>query len=176
MAGKRATEEREQSERHAREYILSRSVATQKYHGFSIPDFLSGCKRRIFDPGYLGSLNVEAVPDGINAIDETGIINVDGTHTSFDLIVLATCFKVQHFLTPIELVGKDGKTLNEQWKEDRGAQAYMGSCVHNFPNFGILFGSNEFPAHNSALLACEVQVEYIARCLLADYRQASRRR
>ncbi|KAJ8080125.1 hypothetical protein PM082_016953 [Marasmius tenuissimus] len=168
MAGKRETKEREQVERHAREYILS--VAPQKYHGFLIPDFPLGCKRRIFDPGYLGSLNapnVEVVPEGINAIDETGIVNVDGTHTSFDLIVLATGFKVQQFLTPMELVGKDGKTLNEQWKEDRGAQAYMGSYIHNFPNFGILFGPNTFPAHNSALFACEVQVEYIARSLLA---------
>jgi hypothetical protein len=29
------------------------------------------------------------------------------------------------------------------------------------------FGPNTFPAHNSALFSCEVQVEYIARTLLA---------
>jgi hypothetical protein len=45
---------------------------------------------------------------------------------------------VQKFLTPMEVIGKEGKSLNQQWKEHRGAQAYMGSYVHNFPNFAIL--------------------------------------
>jgi hypothetical protein len=38
----------------------------------------------------------------------------------------------------MEIIGKNGITLAQQWKEHRGAQAYMGSYVHNFPNFGIL--------------------------------------
>lgn len=31
----------------------------------------------------------------------------------------------------------------------------------------LSFGPNTFPAHNSALFACEVQVEYVARTMLA---------
>lgn len=78
------------------------------------------------------------VPEGIREVIETGIISSSGEQTGFDVIVLATGFQVQQFLTPMEIVGKEGKSLNQQWKEHRGAQAYMRSYVHNFPNLAIL--------------------------------------
>ena len=102
----------------------------------------SGCKRRIFDPNYLESLhrrNVDVAPVGIDHIDETGLTSTDGVHSEFDAIVLATGFDVQRFVVPMEVYGKNGKSLSEQWKESRGAQAYMGVYVHNFPNFGLLY-------------------------------------
>jgi cation diffusion facilitator CzcD-associated flavoprotein CzcO len=102
---------------------------------------MAGCKRRIFDPNYLDALNapnVEVIPEGIREITENGIISGSGRQEDFDVIVLATGFQVQQFLTPMEIVGKHGKSLNQQWKEHRGAQAYMGSYVHNFPNLAIL--------------------------------------
>lgn len=100
-----------------------------------------GCKRRIFDPDYLKSLhspNLDLVPLGVKAFDETGIISSDGDKTDFDVIVLATGFDVQQFLVPMEIFGSDGRSLAQQWKETRGAQAYMGTFVHNFPNFAML--------------------------------------
>lgn len=102
---------------------------------------MPGCKRRIFDPNYLDALkapNVEVIPEVIREITETGIISQSGRQEDFDVIVLATGFQVQQFLTPMEIIGKEGKSLNQQWKEHRGAQAYMGSYVHNFPNLAIL--------------------------------------
>lgn len=129
--------------------------------------------------------NVELAPVGIDHIDETGITGTDGVKSEFDAIVLATGFDVQQFVVPMEVYGKDGKSLSRQWLESRGAQAYMGVYVHNFPNFGLLyvlasrvmspqtdntlhsFGPNTFPAHNSVLFASEVQVDYLARTLLA---------
>jgi cation diffusion facilitator CzcD-associated flavoprotein CzcO len=82
---------------------------------------------------------VEVAPVGIDAIDETGITSSDGRHTEFDAIVLATGFDVQQFLVPMEVYGKKGKSLTDQWRESRGAQAYMGTYVHNFPNFAMLY-------------------------------------
>ena len=38
----------------------------------------------------------------------------------------------------MEIYGREGKSLSEQWKESRAAQAYMGTYVHNFPNFAML--------------------------------------
>ena len=77
-------------------------------------------------------------PLGIRSFDETGIVSSDGIKTEFDAIVLATGFAVQQFLVPMEISGRHGKLLSGQWKENRGAQAYMGTYVHNFPNFAIL--------------------------------------
>ncbi|KAF2097820.1 FAD/NAD(P)-binding domain-containing protein [Rhizodiscina lignyota] len=155
-------------EQHAKEYIYK--MTPKEYHDFIVPEFPLGCKRRIFDPDYLKTLhckNVELIPEGIKRIDPTGIVSDSGIHEEFDVIVLATGFQVQNFLATIELVGKNGEKIHRQWDKHRGAQAYLGTYVHNFPNFAILFGPNTFPAHNSVIYSSEVQVEYIAKTLFA---------
>lgn len=139
MPGPAAEKLRAKTEENARQYIYSQ--APSKYHQFLVPDFPLGCKRRIFDPNYLESLNrrnIELAPVGIESIDETGITGTDGNRAEFDAIVLATGFDVQEFLVPMEIYGKNGKSLSEQWKESRGAQAYMGTYVHDLPNFAML--------------------------------------
>lgn len=153
-------------EEKAKEYIYSQ--APQKYHDVLVPDFALGCKRRIFDPNYLSSLNldhVNLVAEGIREITKTGIISESGYEEDFDIIILATGFQVSNFLTPMKIVGKTGVAIKEQWESGMGAQAYMGTFVHNFPNFGILFGPNTFPAFNSVIYAVEVQVDYLAKTL-----------
>lgn len=154
------------AEQESRTYI--KSIAPEKYWDTIIPKFPLGCKRRIFDPDYLASLNrsnVELLNHGIGEISKTGIVSSGGVTDDFDIIVLATGFQVAQFLVPMEIVGAHGKTLAQQWAESRGAQAYVGTYVHNFPNMAILFGPNTFPANNSALFACETQVNYTINTL-----------
>lgn len=157
---------RDAAEAESKEYIYSR--APKKYWDFIVPNFPLGCKRRIFDPDYLDALNrsnVELLNHGIKEITETGITSSGGIQDDFDIIVLATGFQVAKFLTPMEVIGVHGASLNDQWNECRGAQAYLGTYVHNFPNLAILFGPNTFPANNSALFACETQVDYAVKSL-----------
>ncbi|OQE22656.1 hypothetical protein PENFLA_c012G00465 [Penicillium flavigenum] len=133
------------AEDESREYILSRTPP--QYKKAVVPDFPLGCKRRIFDPGYLDSLhqsNVQLRHEGIQEFTENGIVGSSGIEDEFDIIVLATGF---------------------QWSECRGAQAYYGTFVHNFPNLAIIFGPNSFPANNSALFACETQVCFAVKAL-----------
>lgn len=159
--------ERARVEAESKAYI--RSKVPEKYAKHLIPTFPLGCKRRIFDPGYLDSLNephVDLIPEGIREITETGIVSgTTGTVGEYDIIVLATGFQVSEFLTPMRIVGSHGRELHEQWRECRGAQAYLGTHVHNFPNLGVLFGPNTFPANNSALFACETQVAFAVKSL-----------
>ncbi|KAE8420972.1 monooxygenase [Aspergillus pseudocaelatus] len=155
-----------EAEKESKEYILSKTP--EKYWDFIMPNFPLGCKRRIFDPGYLDSLhrsNVSLRNEGIKEFTESGIIGSSGDEYHADIIVLATGFQVSQFLTPMEIVGRRGVSLNKQWEESRGAQAYYGTHVHNFPNMGIIFGPNVFPANNSALFACETQVSYAVKSL-----------
>ena len=145
-----------------------RSKTPKKYWNFIVPTFPLGCKRRIFDPDYLDALNlpnVELLNHGIGEITKTGIISSGGERDEFDIIVLATGFQVAQFLVPMDIVGAHGISLAKQWNECRGAQAYLGTYVHNFPNLAILFGPNTFPANNSALFACETQVNYTVQTL-----------
>ncbi|KAG9186591.1 hypothetical protein G6011_09699 [Alternaria panax] len=145
------------------------SSESKKYHSFLVPEFPLGCKRRIFDPGYLEALheeNMNLVPEGISKVDATGITSTSGVREEFDVIVLATGFEVANFLGPLKMVGRNDVDLHAQWNSGSGAQAYMGVYVHNFPNFALMFGPNTFPAHNSVIFASEVQVDYIAKTLV----------
>lgn len=126
-------------EEEARQYIYS--AAPKKYHHFIAPTFPLGCKRRIYDPGYLASLhrpNVELLPEAPKAFTETGIISESGKEEDFDAVIMATGFSVQQFLSEMKIVGKDGTELQDQWNNHKGAQAYMGTFVHNHPNFAVL--------------------------------------
>ncbi|RDK46562.1 FAD/NAD(P)-binding domain-containing protein [Aspergillus phoenicis ATCC 13157] len=118
---------------------------------------------------YILSRTPQQYKKAIGAKDEFtehGIIGSSGVEDEFDIIVLATGFQVSEFLTPMEIRGRRGISLRKQWKESRGAQAYYGTFVHNFPNFGIIFGPNSFPANNSALFACETQVCFAIKALI----------
>ncbi|KAI9146807.1 Baeyer-Villiger monooxygenase [Paramyrothecium foliicola] len=142
--------QRAQHQSVAEEYM--KRTAPRKYHDILIPKFPLGCKRRVFDPGYLTALHRPNV--------ETTRRDLD-----FDAVVLSTGFKIQEFLSPIEVFGTE-KSLNEHWKDTGGAQAYKATFVHGFPNFGIVFGLNAFPAHNSVIYTNETQVEYIIKTLI----------
>lgn len=160
-------QKRQVAQAEAEQYM--RAVAPKKYLEILLPKFPLGCKRRVFDPGYLACLhkpNVELTTERITNFTETGLETSRGK-ADFDAVVLSTGFKIQEFLSPIEITGGNGKTLNEHWKETRGAQAYRATFVHGFPNFGIVFGPNAFPAHNSVIFTNETQVEYIVKTLIA---------
>ena len=158
--------QRTRKEAEAKAYI--RSKTPEDYAKHIIPDFPLGCKRRIYDPNYLDSLNlpqVDLIPEGIKEFTETGIISSSGIEHDYDIVVLATGFAVTDFLTPMHITGANGRTLHNQWKENRGAQAYLGTHVHNFPNLAILFGPNTFLANNSALFVCETQGVFAMKSL-----------
>ncbi|TIA74495.1 monooxygenase [Aureobasidium pullulans] len=145
-----------------------RKAAPKKYLDILIPTFPLGCKRRIFDPGYLRSLhepNVELTTEPITGFTKTGLTTPKRS-IDFDAVILSSGFKIQEFLSPITIVGKEGKTLNEHWEDTRGAQAYKATFVHGFPNFGIVFGPNAFPAHNSVIFTNETQAEFIVKTLI----------
>ncbi|KAL1296811.1 hypothetical protein AAFC00_004437 [Neodothiora populina] len=158
--------QRAEAQRTAEEYM--RRVAPKKYLEILIPKFPLGCKRRIFDPGYLECLhwpNVQLTTERITGFTKTGL-RTNRREFELDAVVLSSGFKIQEFLSPIELVGKDGQTLNEHWENTRGAQAYKATFVSGFPNFGIVFGPNAFPAHNSVIFTNETQVEFIIKTLI----------
>lgn len=119
-----------------------RETAPEKYHDMLIPDFELGCKRRIFDPGYLKSLHSESVTlraDPIEEVTPNGIRSKDG-YTEADVIVLATGFETNSFCNNIDIVGRGGVTAEEHWKSLGGPGAYNSTNISNFPNFFLLLG------------------------------------
>ena len=144
-----------------------RKTAPEKYHDILIPDFDVGCKRRIFDSGYLKSLHasnlvltnkkaIEIVPDGVRTEEKT---------IKADVIILANGFRTNDFVSPSKVIGRNGELLTEHWEKAGGPEAYNCSVMSGFPNFFLLLGPNAATGHTSAIMASENSINYALRIL-----------
>ncbi|HCS29680.1 MAG TPA: 4-hydroxyacetophenone monooxygenase [Spongiibacteraceae bacterium] len=127
-----------------------------------VPDYVPLAKRTLQDNGsWLSALkkdNVELNNLGIREITEQGVIDSNGELFEADIIVFATGFHANKFLWPMEIVGRKGIKLNEQWGEDPAA--YLGITVPNFPNLFCLYGPGTNLAFGGSLIfhsECEVR-------------------
>jgi hypothetical protein len=73
--------------------------------------------------------------------------------------VIATGFQAEHFLSTIDVRGRDGHSLREVWGPD--PRAFLGLMVPNFPNFFMLYGPNT--NGGDVLFTLERQAEWISR-------------
>lgn len=85
--------------------------------------------------------NVTLIPEGVRHVTEDAIVLSDGTECAVDVIALATGFRANDFLWPMEVCGRDGMRIEQLWETD-GARAYLGSLMPGFPNFFMLYGPN----------------------------------
>jgi 4-hydroxyacetophenone monooxygenase len=85
--------------------------------------------------------DVTLVDDPIRRVTTDGIETESGALHRVDAIVLATGFKANDFLWPMEIRGRDGARTEELWAKD-GARAYLGTMLPGFPNLFILYGPN----------------------------------
>jgi cation diffusion facilitator CzcD-associated flavoprotein CzcO len=155
---------------------LRRQVPDPALRAKLVPDYPIGAKRVLFNDDYypaLGRPNVRLVTDGIERIEPEGVRARSGELHCADVIVFATGFKSTDFLAPIEVHGRGGADLREEWR--RGAHAYLGVTVSGFPNFFMLYGPNTNLGHNSILVMIEAQVGYVMDAL-AQMRARSLRR
>ncbi|KAJ3960522.1 hypothetical protein N0V92_002846 [Colletotrichum tropicale] len=114
-------------------YIRANSPA--KYRDFLVPKTEIGCKRRVNDTGYLASLhraNVDLIyDDPITEITKDGVRTSSGRNVSADAIVLATGFETQKVLSPMEIYGKDGVSINEHINFAMRAIAPILKALHS---------------------------------------------
>jgi 4-hydroxyacetophenone monooxygenase len=108
--------------------------------------------------------NVEVVTDAIDHLTENGIVDATGHLHEADVIIYATGFQVQKFLTPMVIKGRDGIELNQFWQDRPGG--YLGITVPNFPNFYMMYGPGTNLGYNGNLIFnSELQARYICNCL-----------
>ncbi len=99
----------------------------------------------------------------IARISATGVMTCEGVEHSADVIVCATGYEATKTAPPIQIVGRDGRSLNEEWA--RGSFAYKSVNVAGYPNLFFTFGPNSGPGHISALVYVEAQIEYAVRMI-----------
>ncbi len=143
-------------------------------------DYGFGTHRVPLESGYLETYhrdNVEAIgvrDNPIKRITEGGIELTDGSRYDLDVIIMATGFDAgTGSLTRIEIRGRDGRSLSEDWGRD--IRTTMGLQVHGYPN---LF-TTAVPLAPSAALCnmttcLQQQTEWIADCI--DYMRKNDRK
>jgi 4-hydroxyacetophenone monooxygenase len=141
------------------------------------PDLIEKClptyppygKRILLDNGWFKTLtrpNVELVSDDIDGFTHGGIRTGDGRERPFDVIVVATGFKVTEMAARLDITGRGGVNLRDKWAGDNPT-AYLGLTVPDFPNLFCMLGPNTGPAHGgSVIFQSECQSRYIATCLV----------
>ena len=157
-----------------------RRRAPNKYHEMLTPNYSVGCKRRIFDPspGWYDSMHdprfrlttqtLESLkPDGVmlsaNQSYPPSAPKDEKAEDEFvpaDVVVLANGYDVRTWLHPLRVIGRDGRSIHDMWKERGGPQAYLGTAMDECPNFFIIFGPNTATGHSSVILAIENMVEH----------------
>jgi cation diffusion facilitator CzcD-associated flavoprotein CzcO len=148
----------------ARSY-LARRVSDPELRAKLTPDYPVGCKRPLISREWFPALtrsNVRLVTEPITSITEHGVRTADGEEHAVDTIVLGTGFRANEYLSTIEVYGREGRRLQEEWRE--GAEAYLGLSVSGYPNLFLLYGPNTNGV-NSIIFMHEAQVHYIMRAL-----------
>jgi cation diffusion facilitator CzcD-associated flavoprotein CzcO len=130
-----------------------------------------GCKRLLMSNDWYHALvepHVQVVTDPIEHITGTGVRTAAGRDITLDTIIWGTGFRASDFLVPMEVIGRDGRSLHRDWES--GAEAYLGMTVPGYPNLFVLYGPNTNLGHNSILYMIESQIAYIAQAcaLLRD--------
>ncbi len=130
------------------------------------PDYTFGCKRILFSSHFLPALqraNVELVTDALDTVEPTGIRTADGRLRELDCVIWATGFKTNDFMFPMQIRGREGRSLSESWTG--GAHAHLGMTVPAFPNMFIMYGPNTNTSGGSIIVYLEAQAAYLRQAL-----------
>lgn len=131
------------------------------------PNYPPMAKRMLQDNGsWLRCLkrdHVKLVTEEITNIGEHSVSTATERH-DVDIIVLATGFRANEVLWPMEIIGRDGASLHDVWSGK--PSAYNGVSVPGFPNFFIMSGPGTGLAHaGSVFTMSELQMRYIGAAL-----------
>lgn len=130
------------------------------------PDYDPMCKRLVISGSFYGAVqrpNVDVVTDPIERVTERGVLTRDGRLHDLDVLVLATGFDAHAYLRPMEVLGAEGRTLDEAWAPE--PHGYMTIAVPGFPNFFTMLGPHSPFGNQSLVAVAETQMDYVVSWL-----------
>jgi cation diffusion facilitator CzcD-associated flavoprotein CzcO len=145
---------------------LESSVAEPELRARLLPGYRAACKRLVVSPDFYDAIqrpNARLVTDHITRVEPEGIRTADGTLHRLDVLVLATGFRVDRFVRPIRVRGRNGVDLDRVWAER--PTAYLSVSVPRFPNLFFLNGPNGPVGNFSLIDVAEMQLDYILQLL-----------
>ncbi|WP_236053375.1 flavin-containing monooxygenase [Streptomyces musisoli] len=142
---------------------MTRAVKDPVLRAKLTPDYRIGCKRILLSSSYYPALarpNVDVVTGGLSEVRGSTLVAADGTEAEADAIIFGTGFHVTDMPIAERVVGKEGITLAESWKN--GMQALRGAAAAGFPNWMTIIGPNTGLGNSSMILMIESQLNYMA--------------
>jgi cation diffusion facilitator CzcD-associated flavoprotein CzcO len=130
------------------------------------PHYRAGCKRLVASPDFYEAIqkpNARLVTEPIACIEAAGVRTRDGELHALDVLVLATGFKVDQFMRPMEVCGRDGKRLSAVWAQR--PEAYLSISIPDFPNLFMLNGPNGPVGNISLIEVAERQMGYVLQLI-----------
>jgi cation diffusion facilitator CzcD-associated flavoprotein CzcO len=143
---------------------LENSVADPVLREKLRPSYRAACKRLVISPDFYQAIqkpNAELVTDGIERVEPRGVRTRDGRLHELDVLVLATGFRADRFVRPMQVVGRAGQSLDRRW--EKRPDAYCSIAVPGFPNLFMLNGPNGPVGNFSLIEVAELQMAYILK-------------
>lgn len=150
------------------DYIQGQVGDDQELLAKVIPDYAPMGKRTLQDNGsWLAALkqeNVDLITTSVTRVEENGVVDSEGEFYPADVILYATGFETDRFLWPMDIRGRGGRLLSQQWGLE--PSAYLGITVPDFPNFYCMYGPGTNLAFGGSLIFNgECQIRYIMECI-----------
>ena len=130
------------------------------------PDYRAGCKRLVLHGDFYRAIQepqAELVTERIDRVEAAGVRTKDGVLHELDVLVLATGFRTDAFMRPMDVVGRGGRTLAEAWGER--PVAYLAISIPEFPNLFLLNGPNGPVGNFSLIEVAELQLAYVLQLI-----------
>jgi len=130
------------------------------------PNYRAACKRLVMSPDFYQSIqkpNAAVVTEGIERVQVDGVRTCDERLHELDILVLATGFRVDRFMRPMQVIGRHGLRLDTLWAQR--PSAYLSISIPGFPNLFMLNGPNGPVGNFSLIEVAELQVTYILQLL-----------
>lgn len=128
-----------------------------------------GSKRICIDTDYYATFNrpnvtlVDIKRTGIEEI-RPNAVRAGGRDYEIDTLVLATGFDAMTgSVAKIDIVGRDGRTLNQKWAA--GPRTYLGLMSEGFPNLFVITGPGSPSVLSNMMVSIEQHVDWIADCI-----------
>ncbi|GGT08377.1 MULTISPECIES: flavin-containing monooxygenase [Streptomyces] len=142
---------------------IARSIKDPELAAKLTPSYRIGCKRILLSSDYYPALarpHVDLVASGLEEVRGSVLVAADGTEAEADAIVFGTGFHVTDMPIADRVVGAEGRTLADHWKD--GMQALRGATAAGFPNWMTIIGPNTGLGNSSMILMIESQLNYMA--------------
>ena len=137
------------------------------------PNYRAACKRLVVSPDFYQAIqkpNAALVTEAIDRVEARGVRTRDGRLHELDVLVLATGFRADRFVRPMQVIGRGGTRLDDVWAQR--PFAYLSISIPGFPNLFMLNGPNGPVGNFSLIEVAELQIAYILQ--LVDELRAGR--